>query len=540
MYVSTVALDPEEINRRCIRELRCPDSRAVRTRFTFEKDRMRHSLIEWILHEPLYKKWQDGDVICLLWIKGGAGKGKTMMAIGLIDRLLGPSQCDKPPIVTYFFCQSSDYELNTLAAIIKGLIFQLINQEEALKKCLRDRWNSAQNCFTESVTSWRNLWNIFREMLELSKNSRIYVVVDALDECHDHDLADFLKLIVRSGLDYPNKIKWLLTSRPLDSAERELLTGNDQAQVSLELNFEKISEAVRGYVAEKVNELDRRIRYGENLRRQIENQLVEKAEGTFLWVSLVCKTLEAVHRDEAMSVMQDLPPSLPLLYQQTLDQIQTGDTSEVEGCIRLLKVMTLAYRPLKIEELPSVSDLDFEEDTIKVLVDRCASFLRRRDNYIEFVHLSAQDFLLGNTGQSLLASYKPFGHDEIALSCLSYLSRRLKPNIAGLPRPDSNRESLDALRSEKGHLLLDTMDYAATFWIQHVKDAKKFQILQNVLSHQEAIGAFLRERFLEWLECLSLLDKLPHASGVLRVLIGLIKVSVNILIIVEIGFLTNL
>jgi hypothetical protein len=55
-----------------------------------------------------------------------------------------------------------------------------------------------------------------------------------------------LKLIIRTGLSRPSQIKWLLTSRPLDSAERELLTGSDQVRVDLELNTKHISRGVNG------------------------------------------------------------------------------------------------------------------------------------------------------------------------------------------------------------------------------------------------------------------------------------------------------
>jgi hypothetical protein len=69
-----------------------------------------------------------------LWIKGGAGKGKTMMSIGLVERL---QDAQYQPIVAYFFCQNADYELNSIEAIIKGLILWLVDQQPNLKECLR-------------------------------------------------------------------------------------------------------------------------------------------------------------------------------------------------------------------------------------------------------------------------------------------------------------------------------------------------------------------------------------------------------------------
>jgi hypothetical protein len=204
--------------------LRCPDTLVIKNRLKENKDKLLPKSINWILETPQYISWVDGNDVCLLWIKGGAGKGKTMMSISLVERLsLLPAT-----MVTYFFCQNADHELNTLEAIVKGLILQLVNQQEELKESLRRRWDTVNKRFDVDVTSWRTLWNIFLEILERCKCPRVYVIIDALDECHDNSIADLLKLIVRTGLSYPSKIKWLLTSRPLDSAEQELLAGSEQ------------------------------------------------------------------------------------------------------------------------------------------------------------------------------------------------------------------------------------------------------------------------------------------------------------------------
>ena len=143
-------------------------------------------ILEWVLRNQQYVHWQDGDNIDLLWIKGGAGKGKTMISIGLVERL--SLQQDDSTVVTYFFCQNADCELNTLASIIKGLILQLVNQRTELKESLRQRWDPVNNRFNEDVTSWRMLWTIFLEMLNRCKCQRVYIIVDALDECEDNGI----------------------------------------------------------------------------------------------------------------------------------------------------------------------------------------------------------------------------------------------------------------------------------------------------------------------------------------------------------------
>ncbi|KAB8070013.1 WD40-repeat-containing domain protein [Aspergillus leporis] len=449
-----------------------------------------------------------------------------MLSIGLIEELARAR--DESIVVIYFFCQNADYELNTPEAILKGLILQLVNQQTELKESLRRRWDTVQECFSENVTSWQSLWNILFEMLAQCKYSRVYMVVDALDECQDEGMADFLKSIVRKGLDHPAKIKWMLTSRPWDGAERVLLAGHDQVQVSLdgEVHSQSVSEAVKAYITYKVEELSRQHRYGATLKSEIETELTERSEGTFLWVSLVCKALESVCRDEALSTVQNLPPGLHPFYEQVLNQLNEGERAEVQKCMRLLKAMMTVYRPLKVEEVPSVIGLTNEEDTIRALVDCCASFIRLRDDNIEFVHQSARDYLAGESGLSILDSHERFGHEEIVLTCLSYLSECLKPNLVGLPRSDATRDSLGTLGNGPGDGLLSRVDYAAMFWVLHLKNTSND-------TDKSQVSIFLHTKLLEWLECLSLLDRLPKAIDALKALENILKDDYTALALVQ-------
>lgn len=496
----------------------------MKHRLTETKDKLRRRVFEWILQDSQYQRWRDGDEICLLWIKGGAGKGKTMMAIGLIDELSRGQH--ESAVKTYFFCQNGDNELNTLESILKGLILRLVNQKPELKESLRSRWDSKNERFNEDMTSWRNLWHIYLEMLDRCTASKIYIIVDGLDECQDGSMAEFLKLVVRNGLDHPARIKWLFTSRPLDSAERTLLAGTDQVEVSLELNSNYVFEAVKAYIADKVDELSRYHRYVPSLRKAVETELSAKAEGNFLWASLACKRLESVRKDAALITIQDLPPGLYPFYDRILRQIREGEQDDVYKCIRLLKVMMLAYRPLKAEEVTSLTGLANDDGAVGALVNRCASFLRMQEGTIEFVHQSTRDYLATETNQSILGSYGHFGHYEIVQMCLSQLCERLKVNLLDLPRPDSTIGEWKPLNDEKRSSQLFCLDYAATFWVQHLEAIEENMIMASGIIDKGLVGVLLHSKLLEWLECLILLGKLQRGTQALKALAKITKVGI--------------
>lgn len=497
-----------DIDRSCLRSLQCPDSHIIKGHLKINKDNVIEGCIDWIFRTPQYSSWKDGNNVCLFWIKGVAGRGKTMLSIGLVERL----QKDKSNVVTYFFCQNGNCELNSLEAIIKGLILQLVLQQEQAMETLRSHWDEKKNCFDEDMTSWRTLWDVFLRMLHRCKCPRVYVVVDGLDGCQDDGMVDFLKSLVRMGLDEPSKIKWLLTSRPLNTAERELSVTSDQILVSLELNQGHISEAVLTYINHKVEELKWRLSYGPTLSRKIKTELTEKAEYTYLWVALVCKKLESVHPNEALSTIQDLPQDLHDLYHEEMKHLTKGKPRVVKACLRLLKVMMLAYRPLNIEEVVSVTGQSCRSITVESMVHRCGSLAEVRGKDVVIASHSAREYLAGKNGQSILDSHEHYGHGEVALKCLFFLSQRLKVNLVDLPRPDSTRELM------KRNELVESVDYAATFWVQHLRDTKPMTLIQNALAEQGEVGTFMRTKLLMWLEGLSLLGRLPHALEALKIL----------------------
>lgn len=491
------------------------------------KDKLRRESFEWILRDPKYESWRDGDEVCLLWIKGGAGKGKTMISIGLIEELLQFCK-NTSSVMTYFFCQNANSELNTLEGLLKGLILQLINQRPALKECLRSRWDTVTSSFDRDLTSWRALWHLLLEMMEKCDCSKIYLVVDALDECQDDDVEEFLKALVMNGLHSPDRcgVKWLFTSRPLDSAERTLLAGYDQVQMSLELESHHLAKAVQSYITSKVNELSHRGEYERRLKEQVESQLLQKCEETFLWVSLVCKRLEEVSTDEVLVTIENTPHGLRPLYGQAFEQLSCGKTKKIKMCMRLLKVMMLVYRPLKMGEFAAVAGFQDGEDVALIsLITRCASFLRLREQNVEFVHQSARDYLAEESQQLTLDSHGRYGHWDIALNCISHLSQSLKVNLLNLP-PDAKLKTVDTLRTENKTLVLDNLEYAAAFWGQHVHDGDGIYPWSHAID-KGCILEFLYTKLLEWLECLGLLDMLPVAVGTLQRLEYMLKVSIT-------------
>jgi hypothetical protein len=489
--IKDAATTNDESRWACLDALQCPDTLIIKNSLK-EKDKLLHGLIKWVVQDEQYARWQNDENVSLLWINGGPGKGKTMMAISIIEQLEGRpfGFHQQRPVVAYFFCQKSDSKLSTIKGIIKGLIGSLLEQESELYETLGSRWNQKEKRFKEDLTTWQALWNVLVKMLDKCKNPRVYVVIDALDECHEQDkcqaankcedldecehtnMAMILRKIVLVGLS--SRVKWLVTSRLFHNARRELLTSSDQVMINLDKDSKHVAEAVKGYVAAKVFELQHRYRYDPDLRRKLEAELVSKAGDTYLWVSSVCARLRGVKCDDVLTVVKDTPPRLTTLYGQSFDELREGKSTVVEKAMRLLKAMLTVYRPLTGEEIERATDLHLNHAELDQLVDRCAPFVTRRGDSIVFVHQSARDYLTAQEARMALSSLPSWSYSEITGSMED-------------PAPLASKE------------------YALTFWAQYLTDATE------VLRDHGKIVALATAKLLEWLESLRLLDNLPEA-----------------------------
>ena len=105
----------EEEARECRNALFFTDPAIDRESLISAKGKRVAGTCEWIAEDGAYRAWLEG-VTRLLWICGGPGKGKTMLAIYLTQQL------EKDQNVVYFFCSGQYKERLDGAAILRTLL----------------------------------------------------------------------------------------------------------------------------------------------------------------------------------------------------------------------------------------------------------------------------------------------------------------------------------------------------------------------------------------------------------------------------------
>ncbi|PQE18225.1 Vegetative incompatibility HET-E-1 protein [Rutstroemia sp. NJR-2017a WRK4] len=200
----------------CLRDLQTTDPRLDKQRIEETKGGLLIGAYNWILENADFQKWYCNDDNRLLWIKGDPGKGKTMLLCGIINELQRLNEY----VLAYFFCQGTDARINSSVAVLRGLIYMLINQQPELLRHLENRYKIQGEQLFKDVNTWVALSGILRDILDDQSLKPTILIIDVLDECKE-DLPKLLRLIVLSVSKFP-RVKWLVSSRNWPQIEEEL------------------------------------------------------------------------------------------------------------------------------------------------------------------------------------------------------------------------------------------------------------------------------------------------------------------------------
>lgn len=499
-----------------------------------KKGGLLNDVYKWILDTEQYAaftNWGDdksnSSPCRLLWIKGLAGMGKTMLLIGLIrelsDRLAGLA-----PSISYFFCQGTDDTAqNSATAILRSLVWMLLLQQPDLIEYLRLEHERVHkdSLFSDNRYALDAISRVFKNMLSDPHLSEVYFIVDALDECNE-GLGDLFQLISTS-FKLSKRVKWLVSSRPdvnvLAQSEIQGVENLDDIVAVLDLNAQNLGGPIKAYIEHKLSTLEGRDGYTQGILKKLSDEIHQRAKKTFLWVALVFKELDEVDRNRklvhgsyALKIIKLIPSGLSELYGHMMTRIEEGLFGDPQYCKTILVIIIFAHRPLSLSELAVLAGLQPETDPeSQTIVAKCGSFLTIDKETVYLIHQSAKEYLETNYKSRLQQSGATQGHIDISRRSIDAMSKRLKKNIFNFPHVGFNAKDVLIPSPDS----LEGLRYCCVYWVQHLQQSDT-QIHDNDQVHQ-----FLKVNLLHWLEALSWMGKI--SEGILAILLLEAQIQVS-------------
>lgn len=423
--IRNISLSQNNIDRGCLSDLRasCTDPRDDKRRIEDKKGGLLKGSYKWVLDNEEFKRFLGDDRSRMLWIKGDAGKGKTMLLCGIIDELEASIQSGSLPpnsLTSFFFCEATDNRLKSSTAVLKGLMYLLLDRCPALISVLEAKHkHPGRRLFEDTdINAFSALSDVLEKLICDPALPPTFLFVDALDECED-GRPELLRFIRKIASMEASRVRWILTSRNWPEIHQEFSFEDSRTTLSLELNADHVSQAIDAYIRHKVPQLHL-IRHNEGLQRQIISQLSEKADGTFLWVALVFQQLLTCKLASGLlPLMETMPRGLVPFYTRMLDQIDKDEHAAT--CRRILSTSVLAFRPLHLVELRLLAGLS-EMDDMVTGVNLCASFLTIRQEKVYLIHQSAKDYLVEHARATVFRGDEARAHREILLQLFQGMS----------------------------------------------------------------------------------------------------------------------
>jgi len=364
-------------------------------------------------------------------------------------------------MASHFFWAAGNAMQKSQEGLLQSLLYEILRQcPEMIPKACPARWEDSRRLFSRDPNPWtmKELSLAFAEIGQhCTISTRFCFFVDGLDEYRgdSSEVIDVLKTTIKSA-----KIKVCLSSRPWNSFQTVYGKGHDQLVL-----HKYTRNDIKLFVQEHLKEAEE-FEELKALDKQYGNfvqEIVDKAEGVFLWAFLVVRSLRRgfANADTITDLrrrLMELPSDLEEFFKRMLDSVEPIYHQQMA---QMLQVVTLAAEPLSLfalaflhEENPAFAieaPIPFWENVnmaslaqkMKLRVNaRCTDLLQvveipgAEDDWskyqVNFLHRTVKDFLGLPEIENRLISWISSPFDANANFMQGFSSSDEKPSILSL------------------------------------------------------------------------------------------------------------
>ena len=364
----------------------------------------------------------------------------------------------------------------------------------------------------------------------LSAKVSTVIVIDALDECEDEDSESAMLLVLGQLVSKIPEVKFFITSRPerhITSGFRgPLLTNATNIFILHQVEPCAVDDDIRRFLKHELSKLVYQEGPSEGWPTDEQvNSLCRRAAGFFVYAVATVKFLKHKFRrpSDRLNVIMASPEvtihegqtglrmykSLDSLYTSILRAAFLENNADDDAMVRsVLSAVVLVTNPLPPSAIARL--MSFERNVVISLLESVSSLLvlhEDTDKPTQPFHKSFPDFMTDPTRCSDPRFYmSPDSHTELVLRCLGLMYRSLKKNMFPIPDYALNSEVRDLPRLVEGGID-NALVYACRSWQNHLVVTE--HLISDVLS---ALRRFLEEKFVFWLEVLSVLGAMGDAA----------------------------
>ncbi|KAL8996311.1 MAG: hypothetical protein Q9169_004150 [Polycauliona sp. 2 TL-2023] len=481
---------------------------------------------QWFLTSQEFLSWREGRPWPLYCI-GQPGAGKTVLSSIVIRHLQQycRAQGDSNGFaVLYVYLDHKETKSQSYSAIIRSILRQLLlAQDIASPEALR----FIKDCQKGIIPSDDDVIELLQAIVSSSSMSRVYLIIDALDEFREEDRPKLLAKLTSISL---KKLSLLITTRPSEEVKkstvqcmscpgylniyfycpvcpkfdlcqecknknkscrwRHELREPDEVVLEVVAPDSEIERFVKHTLDEQLGTTGGRLtsnhtgnstigssrmaklfrtdpKRAAELRSEIMEKVVSTAQGMFLLAKLHIDSLKLQTSLAAITrALQDLSPQVSQIYATILTRIQDQSKSDRDLAMQALSWVTFAHRPLNTQELIQAIAMELLEGDFDVEEETHFDIIMR----VTMGLISADSEkgavrLVHRTAQEYFEKNWKTLFPERKSNITQKTLKCLTKNLSSPCTGPQEDQELNKRLSDHPFLA-----YAATYWGEHVQD----------------------------------------------------------------------
>jgi len=465
----------------------------------------------------------------IFWLNGLAGTGKSTVAQTTAERIFADGQ-----LGASFFCSRDFEDRRNLHFIFPTLAFQMAHKYPNFQSHLVPLLQSNPDIIYESLCN--QMGKLIVEPLG-SVDDTMIIVIDALDECVDDEPQSAILSVMGRFVEKIPNVKFFITGRPeprITSGFRlELLQPLTDVFVLHNIEPSLVDADIQLFLKYELSKLAHRHQLDGWPSDQDINILCHRAAGLFVYAVATVKFLDTrgILPVKLLETILSFPENtshegktqvqpnktLDSLYSWILHETFDADNpivySNFQSIVGAIVMVVNPLPPSAIAEL-----LDLETKGVMLCLTSIHSLLALDEDPnlpVHPFHKSFPDFITDPSRCLDEKFYISPGklHSDLTMSCLRVMNDGLEQNLLSLPNYVLNSEVKDLQMKIQGHIST-ALQYACRSWHNHLTTSQG--PVTGIIPH---LYIFLEERFLAWLEVLSVTGAVRGAVVALEQLI---------------------
>ncbi|KAH8586341.1 ankyrin repeat protein, partial [Bisporella sp. PMI_857] len=435
---------------------------------------------QWLLDAAEYREW-IGVKKKTLFCPGIPGAGKTILTAIVIDDLSTRFANEKNVGLAYVYCNFKRQDEQRIDDLLANLLKQLSQSTVSLLnnvKSLYDHHSKKRSrpAKDEILKALRHAASTF---------SKVFIIVDALDECQVSDGCRTELLSELFDLQAKCQTNLFATSRFLPEVDKIF-------ESSIHLEIRASEQDVQRYLDGHLLSLPKFVRDNSELQNEVKCEIIKAVDGMFLLAQLHLNSLKGKRSPKAvrtaLSKLVTGSEAYDHAYEEAMERIEGQLSDEEELGKQVLYWIICAKRPLTTAELqhalavePEETQLDLENlSQVGDMIAACAGLVTvdEESKIIRLVHYTTQEYFKRTQHKWFSAA-----EASITSTCITYLS--FHSFNSGFCRSDAELEK--RLRS---YVLYH---YAAQNWGHHARVASVSTTeVVNFLCHELNLEASIQ------------------------------------------------